>query len=75
MTAPRGSAGVEVGVRVRLRSTGEVGVVVACWFDGVLDDVDCYVAFFGDAFPAPGAPPAAKPYILRYLASSLEPTA
>jgi hypothetical protein len=60
------------GSLVRLRSTGEMGVVVASWFDDDLDDVDCSVAFFGDALPVPGPRPPTTPYILRYLAFSLE---
>jgi hypothetical protein len=58
------------GQKVKLLSTGEVGVVVWSWknMDGV---VDAYVAFFCETFP--GGEPIEKPYILRYYESSLEP--
>jgi hypothetical protein len=58
------------GQRVRLKSTGEVGIVVHTWLDKFLCATDCYVAFFGHAIPE--GKPVAKPYILRYLDSSLE---
>ena len=57
-----------VGDRVRLVSTGEVGIVVWTWDDETLG-ADTYVAFFGKAFPV-GAPQS-KPYVLRYASSSL----
>lgn len=57
------------GQKVRLTSTGEVGVVVWTWRDEH-GDADAYVAFFGEAFPD-GAP-AEPPYVLRYYESSLE---
>ena len=55
--------------KVRLTSTGEVGVVVWTWRDQH-GDADAYVAFFGEAFP--NGAPAERPYILRYCDSSLE---
>jgi hypothetical protein len=60
---------VKIGQRVRLKSTGEVGVVVWVWEDAELG-TDTYVAFFGDDWPE--GKPAEKPYILRYLEPSLE---
>jgi hypothetical protein len=63
------------GTRVRLDSlddnhlTTELGVVVHCWLDNEIGVFDCYVAFFGDTFPA--GKPAEKPYLLRYAATSL----
>lgn len=47
----------------------ELGVIVHCWFDEEIGEHDCYVAFFGLAFP--DGKPAEKPYILRYAAGSL----
>ena len=47
----------------------EYGVVVHCWEDDETGMHDCYVAFFGSAFP-PGKPEK-KPYVLRYAAVSL----
>jgi hypothetical protein len=61
----------QVGSKVKLKSTGEVGVVVHSWFDSELDDIDYYVAFFGATFPT--GKPDAKPYVLRYMETSLEP--
>jgi hypothetical protein len=66
MTRPR----FAIGDRVRLKSTGEVGVVVWVWHDEVVG-YDHHVAFFGNEFPP--AMPAAPPYVLRYAAASLEP--
>lgn len=63
------------GTKVRHDGLGpdkpEYGVVVHCWkepdhFGGMYD---CYVAFFGDEFPA--GQPVEKPYVLRYAAKSL----
>ena len=62
---------IRIGQRVRLCSTGEVGVVVWLWHSEEIDATDTYVAFFGDQFPT-GAP-SEKPYVLRYAASSLVP--
>lgn len=61
---------LHLGQKVRLRHTGEVGVVVWLWTDEH-GDQDSYVSFFGKAFPD-GAP-CSKPYVLRYYASGLEP--
>ena len=65
------------GTKVRLDSlvndndeaTPEFGVVVHCWEEPEIGFHDCYVAFFGDAFPA--GKPAEMPYVLRYAAISL----
>jgi hypothetical protein len=61
------------GTRVRLEmleeGRPEYGVVVHCWQDAEIGAWDCYVAFFGDAFPS--GKPAEKPYVLRYAALSL----
>jgi hypothetical protein len=60
------------GDRVTLASSGECGIIVHSWASGDLgDQEDCYVAFFGTAFPPPGIAPQQIPYILRYAASSL----
>ena len=62
------------GQKVRLRSTGEVGIVVWTW-QNEQDDTDVYVAFFGNEFPQSkydGSTCPKKPYILRYYESSLE---
>ena len=61
---------LQIGARVRLVSTGEVGIIVHTWHSESLDIQDCYVAFFGKEFPL--GKPAEIPYILRYAASSLE---
>jgi hypothetical protein len=58
-----------VGDRVRLKSTGEVGIVIWAWDDTFVGR-DTYVAFFGGDFPK-GAP-VVQPYILKYASSSLE---
>ncbi len=50
-------------------SKPEYGVVVHCWDDAEICGYDCYVAFFGEAFPE--GKPAEKPYVLRYAAVSL----
>ena len=59
------------GDQVRLLSTGECGVVVHAWRDEQWGVVDCYVAFFGEAFPEDGTPPSRRPYVLRYAETSL----
>lgn len=61
---------LQPGDRVRLISTGEVGVVVWTWRDDELDGPDTYVAFFGESFPM--GRPDQPPYILRYFATSLQ---
>jgi hypothetical protein len=58
-----------IGEKVKLKSTGEVGVIVWFWEDGY-GAIDAYIAFFGDKFPH--TKPKEKPYILRYYTSSLE---
>ena len=58
------------GIKVRLVSTGEVGVVVHTWKDEIMDSIDCHVAFYGNNFPQ--GKPKEPPYVLRYLESSLE---
>ncbi|MEQ1812285.1 MAG: hypothetical protein ABL889_20320 [Terricaulis sp.] len=60
------------GTRVRydgLEDGGEYGIVVHSWFGNEIAGHDCYVAFFGKAFPT-GAPDQ-KPYVLRYASASL----
>ena len=49
----------------------EFGVILHAWIDEQLEVVDCYVVFFGDRWPTAGQP-IEKPYVLRYLLSSLE---
>ena len=62
---------LRIGQRVRLRATGEAGVVAYLWTDEH-GDVDAYVTFFGKEFPV--GEPTEKPYVLRYYAASLDPT-
>ena len=52
-------------------ATQEKGVVVCTWLDAP-GCYDCYVAFFGDEWPAADQKPE-KPYVLRYYDVSLEP--
>ena len=59
-----------IGMKVRLGSTGEVGIVIWTWRDEFLASQDCYVAFFGRELPV--GKPSEKPYVLRYLSTSLE---
>lgn len=61
---------LEIGTKVRFADSGEVGIVVWTWHDEFLDTQDCYVAFVGTEFPT--GKPLEPPYVLRYLASSLE---
>jgi len=51
----------------------EFGVVIHCWYEAEIAGYDCYVAFFGETYPAgpPPEKPAEKPYVLRYSAASL----
>jgi len=55
----------------------EYGIVISCWYEQEIRDFDCYVAFFGDAFPVgdafPNEKPNPKPYVLRYSVTSLIP--
>jgi hypothetical protein len=60
---------IAIGDRVRLVSTGEVGIVVWSWTSDVVGP-ECYVAFFGAEFPS--CEPTDRPYLLRYAASSLQ---
>ena len=72
MTA-NSSKGFKPGEKVILASSGECGIIVHSWASDELgEDEDCYVAFFGTAFPPPGIAPRQIPYILRYAASSLQ---
>ena len=59
-----------IGKRVRLKSTGEVGIIIYTWESKEILEIDCYIAFFGKSFPQ--AEPDEKPYVLRYTLSSLE---
>ncbi len=58
------------GSRVRLISTGEVGVVVHAWWDTEIQGAYYYVAFFGQTISV--AKPDNVPYVLRYAETSLE---
>jgi len=65
---------LHIGQKVRLISTGEVGVVVWLWQDEY-GDTDTYVAFWGEKFPEihySSLTKPDKPYILRYYAAGLE---
>lgn len=64
--------GTKVALRNPAEGGSEQGVVVHCWGDDEIGAYDCYVAFFGSEMPA--RKPAAKPYVLRYAASSLKVT-
>ncbi len=61
---------LQVGQKVKLKSTHEVGVIIWIWENKQGDD-DTYVAFFGEKFPE--KEPEKKPYVLHYYASSLVP--
>ena len=67
---------ISPGTRVRYAGFSEAdggpeyGVVVHCWEDDEIGGHDCYVAFFGTAFPS--GTPQEKPYVLRYAAISLD---
>ena len=50
----------------------EVGVIIHAWVDTELNDIDCYVAFFGEFWPEPHKKPEQIPYVLKYFLSSLE---
>ena len=58
------------GTKVKLISTGEVGIVVHGWQNLEMDAMDYHIAFYGELFPK--AEPSEPPYVLRYLESSLE---
>lgn len=60
------------GTKVQLKpfdGEPEYGVVTHCWHSDDIAAYDCYVAFFGSAFPEDQ--PIEKPYVLRYAATSL----
>lgn len=59
---------LNVGQKVRISTTGEVGVVAWVWTDK-FGDVDVLVTCFGKEFPT-GEP--VHPYLLRYYADTLE---
>ncbi len=61
---------ISVGDKVRRPSSGEVGIVIHTWPNDEMQCTDCYVAFFGQTFPV--GKPHEIPYVLRYLATSLE---
>ena len=61
---------LDVGTRVRLTSTGEVGVVIHGWWDQDIQMLDYYIAFFGTEFPE--GKPDQIPYVLRYAGMGLE---
>lgn len=63
---------LHVGTPVTLTSTGEVGMVVHSWVNHDMQCLEYYVAFFGDQYPVALHKPKEKPYILRYLETSLE---
>lgn len=60
----------QIGQKVRLKHTGEVGIVVWIWQANEYGDIDTYVAFFGNEFPKDK--PTQVPYVIRYYESSLE---
>ena len=61
---------IEVGDKVKLLSTGEVGIVVHTWHDEELDTQNNYIAFFGEEFP--DGKPIEIPYVLKYISGSLQ---
>lgn len=52
--------------------TVESGIIVAAWYDSMMDEIDCYIAFYGLNTGFPKGVPSEKPYILRYFLKSLE---
>jgi len=60
---------LEVGQKVRLKCTGEVGIIVHTWLD-LAGDQDAYITFLGKKFPT--SIPTAAPYTLRYFTAGLE---
>ncbi len=58
------------GTKVKLISTGEVGVIIHSWTNQELDATDYHIAFYGSEFPK--AEPKEPPYVLSYLETSLE---
>ena len=65
-----------VGARVHISGEGrgapEYGRVVESWWNKKMGCFDYYIAFFGPKPPSMIIPPP-KPYVLRYLESSLQP--
>lgn len=64
---------LRTGQMVRHKSTGEVGIVVRTWYNEELDAQDCYVCFDDGGNPYFDPDDKCGPYVLRYLASTLEP--
>ena len=58
------------GQKVKLISTGEVGVIICSWLNDDLDCSEYYIAFIGTKFTS--NMPENPPYVLKYLESSLE---
>ena len=61
--------GTKVCLDHQVKESWEFGVVVHCWMDEEFGFYDCYVAFFGEAYPH--GQPDHKPYVLRYAVTSL----
>lgn len=59
------------GDEVILESTGEIGRVIGSWWDPKQQWYNVYVAFFGDSLPDAKKPLPERPYVLRYLETSL----
>lgn len=55
------------------RCSKEYGRVIDSWWNAKLGCWDYYVAFFGNRWPTKRKPLAEKPYVLRYLETSLKP--
>ena len=51
----------------------EYGVIVNAWIDSYLGAIDCHIAFYpnGDSYDCNHKGEPEKPYVLRYLYSSL----
>ncbi len=70
------SEALKIGDRVRLRSSRECGIVLLVWANEH-GDRDCYVAFYGEAFPDHRVASRRRkrdpkrPYVLRYYETSL----
>ncbi|MEM6258155.1 MAG: hypothetical protein AAGI37_07565 [Planctomycetota bacterium] len=61
---------MEIGTKVKLASTGEVGIILHSWKDPETGDEDNHVAFYGEDFPI--GQPDRSPYVLRYFTNTLE---
>lgn len=48
----------------------EVGIIVYSWWDEMMQEIDCYIAFHGETFLQ--GVPKEKPYVLRYYLFGLE---